>query len=284
MIRRPPRSTLFPYTTLFRSPQRGDAGGSGCERPVRPDEEQHREHRGYGEEVGVAGHPGDGLAVARIERERGCGDPGARAVDERRHERPHPDDDERVEQDIREVEPDRGGAERLEEPQVPQRPDRPVEVPRGAGLARVVVGEDPADPRVMQVAEQQVVVGEEAGPDRGQEGDAGKNDERANGQSKAARPVLEDYAWSDCQVSRSPSSRPTSGRQRSFRSASETSSTERRTSPSRASSKRGSAFVPVTVAHARWRSRIVVSIPVPTLKTPPSSPTAASSAETTSPT
>src|SRR5258705_1873716 len=26
MIRRPPRSTLFPYTTLFRSPQRGAAG------------------------------------------------------------------------------------------------------------------------------------------------------------------------------------------------------------------------------------------------------------------
>src|SRR3712207_7093494 len=24
MIRRPPRSTLFPYTTLFRSPRRGD--------------------------------------------------------------------------------------------------------------------------------------------------------------------------------------------------------------------------------------------------------------------
>src|SRR5438105_8600976 len=24
MIRRPPRSTLFPYTTLFRSPQRGN--------------------------------------------------------------------------------------------------------------------------------------------------------------------------------------------------------------------------------------------------------------------
>src|SRR2546426_1650313 len=28
MIRRPPRSTLFPYTTLFRSPGRGDAGGT----------------------------------------------------------------------------------------------------------------------------------------------------------------------------------------------------------------------------------------------------------------
>src|SRR3712207_7746986 len=31
MIRRPPRSTLFPYTTLFRSgvPHRGDAQGEG---------------------------------------------------------------------------------------------------------------------------------------------------------------------------------------------------------------------------------------------------------------
>src|SRR2546430_12361457 len=27
MIRRPPRSTLFPYTTLFRSPRRQDAAG-----------------------------------------------------------------------------------------------------------------------------------------------------------------------------------------------------------------------------------------------------------------
>src|SRR2546426_2678127 len=31
MIRRPPRSTLFPYTTLFRSPSQGDRHG----RPVR---------------------------------------------------------------------------------------------------------------------------------------------------------------------------------------------------------------------------------------------------------
>src|SRR2546430_4268952 len=29
MIRRPPRSTLFPYTTLFRSPQRVRRGSSG---------------------------------------------------------------------------------------------------------------------------------------------------------------------------------------------------------------------------------------------------------------
>src|SRR2546427_9640270 len=30
MIRRPPRSTLFPYTTLFRSPLRDRAAGSGA--------------------------------------------------------------------------------------------------------------------------------------------------------------------------------------------------------------------------------------------------------------
>src|SRR5690554_266100 len=34
MIRRPPRSTLFPYTTLFRSPRLGGAAAS-CG-PVRP--------------------------------------------------------------------------------------------------------------------------------------------------------------------------------------------------------------------------------------------------------
>src|SRR2546425_1694918 len=35
MIRRPPRSTLFPYTTLFRSPERDD----------RPHPPHHRDHR-----------------------------------------------------------------------------------------------------------------------------------------------------------------------------------------------------------------------------------------------
>src|SRR2546430_5673767 len=30
MIRRPPRSTLFPYTTLFRSSSRGDPGRTRC--------------------------------------------------------------------------------------------------------------------------------------------------------------------------------------------------------------------------------------------------------------
>src|SRR3712207_7209578 len=32
MIRRPPRSTLFPYTTLFRSVQRGWGRGGGARR------------------------------------------------------------------------------------------------------------------------------------------------------------------------------------------------------------------------------------------------------------
>src|SRR5208337_5187388 len=37
MIRRPPRSTLFPYTTLFRSPAQGDRGRAHfVGRPARP--------------------------------------------------------------------------------------------------------------------------------------------------------------------------------------------------------------------------------------------------------
>src|SRR3989442_13037013 len=38
MIRRPPRSTLFPYTTLFRSPVRRETGRAGASRndgPIR---------------------------------------------------------------------------------------------------------------------------------------------------------------------------------------------------------------------------------------------------------
>src|SRR3712207_8812807 len=35
MIRRPPRSTLFPYTTLFRSPRRRGEAAQPAE-PVRP--------------------------------------------------------------------------------------------------------------------------------------------------------------------------------------------------------------------------------------------------------
>src|SRR2546423_11607165 len=53
MIRRPPRSTLFPYTTLFRSgPQRPRqrappcvGGGCGCETPAHPKRASSRRER-----------------------------------------------------------------------------------------------------------------------------------------------------------------------------------------------------------------------------------------------
>src|SRR5260221_10781838 len=49
MIRRPPRSTLFPYTTLFRSlRQRGTAGGHAHERGPRP--AHHHRQPGRSEE------------------------------------------------------------------------------------------------------------------------------------------------------------------------------------------------------------------------------------------
>src|SRR3712207_9011714 len=41
MIRRPPRSTLFPYTTLFRSVHAGVAGGPGGLARLRRDQYRH---------------------------------------------------------------------------------------------------------------------------------------------------------------------------------------------------------------------------------------------------
>src|SRR5206468_7468753 len=43
MIRRPPRSTLFPYTTLFRSRNRADSG-TGC--PIRGEDVPRRGSHG----------------------------------------------------------------------------------------------------------------------------------------------------------------------------------------------------------------------------------------------
>src|SRR3712207_7897716 len=40
MIRRPPRSTLFPYTTLFRSAGRGDGHGGGGVAGRRPPQDE----------------------------------------------------------------------------------------------------------------------------------------------------------------------------------------------------------------------------------------------------
>src|SRR3989441_10315787 len=49
MIRRPPRSTLFPYTTLFRSPLRGSPDGDDDEGKVgevKQPPERHQPRRG----------------------------------------------------------------------------------------------------------------------------------------------------------------------------------------------------------------------------------------------
>src|SRR3712207_6925126 len=58
MIRRPPRSTLFPYTTLFRSPDhRWDRPGAPEDRGLRavePEDEVEGPRRG-GQPVGAGG-------------------------------------------------------------------------------------------------------------------------------------------------------------------------------------------------------------------------------------
>src|SRR3712207_7628181 len=47
MIRRPPRSTLFPYTTLFRSrPRAGRPGGAGGDAAPRAHPDRAVAHRG----------------------------------------------------------------------------------------------------------------------------------------------------------------------------------------------------------------------------------------------
>src|SRR3712207_8423235 len=64
MIRRPPRSTLFPYTTLFRSPRR-DRGGLPADprrRPAGP--VRQRVHLPVLQAAGDAGG-GDGGAAAQ---------------------------------------------------------------------------------------------------------------------------------------------------------------------------------------------------------------------------
>src|SRR3712207_8640938 len=65
MIRRPPRSTLFPYTTLFRSDDR--FGGEGNDRIEARDGELDTINCGPGEDVAVvdAEEEGDVLAGDR---------------------------------------------------------------------------------------------------------------------------------------------------------------------------------------------------------------------------
>src|SRR2546425_12065033 len=83
MIRRPPRSTLFPYTTLFRSPLDLVAGPSGYGLPLTRVQDASDEDlrlaflTAPGESGGIGGLSALGRALARtplpggLDRERG---------------------------------------------------------------------------------------------------------------------------------------------------------------------------------------------------------------------
>src|SRR3989449_8465173 len=61
MIRRPPRSTLFPYTTLFRSRRRDDARVDQRQRPQDRAERLARDdvHREVVDHLGAGERPGE---------------------------------------------------------------------------------------------------------------------------------------------------------------------------------------------------------------------------------
>src|SRR3712207_7100467 len=65
MIRRPPRSTLFPYTTLFRSELRQVLRGARAARDHR--EEHQRQHEGRHEQLRAAELHAHGAAAERSE-------------------------------------------------------------------------------------------------------------------------------------------------------------------------------------------------------------------------
>src|SRR2546430_13599600 len=65
MIRRPPRSTLFPYTTLFRSPARGKGAGRKSGERARGGRQQAHQLR---ERSGVLAHPAK--RTARVDHQR----------------------------------------------------------------------------------------------------------------------------------------------------------------------------------------------------------------------
>src|SRR5256886_14409493 len=64
MIRRPPRSTLFPYTTLFRSFEHHPAHGATRLRGVRRGDHEAVALSGEPRQVGEATHPADALRPA----------------------------------------------------------------------------------------------------------------------------------------------------------------------------------------------------------------------------
>src|SRR5256885_10160575 len=65
MIRRPPRSTLFPYTTLFRS-KRIESSGESCGRPEYPRARCPASLPCNGQGIGI--QSSDGAIVAKTDR------------------------------------------------------------------------------------------------------------------------------------------------------------------------------------------------------------------------
>src|SRR5256886_17658125 len=78
MIRRPPRSTLFPYTTLFRSGPPCYCGKRGCVEAWLSGPAFERDH---------AEHTGRTLSGREIVRAAAGGDPDATATPARYHDR-----------------------------------------------------------------------------------------------------------------------------------------------------------------------------------------------------
>src|SRR2546426_6101766 len=68
MIRRPPRSTLFPYTTLFRSgvPRSGAPGGARDQEPAHVDADRGGSARSVGWTGGRTGHGGGDRKSTRL--------------------------------------------------------------------------------------------------------------------------------------------------------------------------------------------------------------------------
>src|SRR2546430_9758785 len=81
MIRRPPRSTLFPYTTLFRSLQHGQSISYAAGRPGEVDDQRLAARAGQ-----PAGEPG-ARELGRRDAAQRLGDPWREPVQDRKSTR-----------------------------------------------------------------------------------------------------------------------------------------------------------------------------------------------------
>src|SRR3712207_7009716 len=70
MIRRPPRSTLFPYTTLFRSQRRAELDGVGDHGPAGADRADALERPHRVAQVQQQRAEEDDVEVAELDRDR----------------------------------------------------------------------------------------------------------------------------------------------------------------------------------------------------------------------